>query len=265
MKTLLYCEFTRLWQRRWLWLVVLSSPILAYITGSYFLWLHAIDSSAVSDTLFPIVGLRENLHLICNIVIAAIVATIFTEEFRGGQLRLLFLRRFTRGQIFFSKLIVVYLSVFILLVVLGLSLWGVGELRLPDEENSVRLSLAFKYTILYYLLGYATLVCIGSLFAFIAMYSKNVTYALGICMAYILAALLFDGFYLKLAALFSGIPYIHELISYMLIPYTQRVGLDASFSGVATTNGALLTIFILHVTLFNWLAYRRFVADDYTY
>lgn len=258
MKTLIHCELIRLWQRKWLWLVVLAAPFLAYTTGKYLLW---IDSD-ISSSVFLIVGLHQNLYLICDIVVATLIAAVYTEEFRDGQLRLLFLRRFTRGQIFFSKLLVIYFTIFVLLILLGVSLGIVGALQFPQEEIS-QLPLAFRYAIQYYFLAYMSLVGISSLFSFIAMYSKNVTYAIGTCVAYILAVLLLDGLYLKFASLFSGFSYMHDLFAYLLIPYMQYTGLDASLSGASSTNWAIFTILIVHVTLFTWIAYRRFVADDY--
>lgn len=95
------------------------------------LFLYLKTSVEVLSKVFVIIGLQENLFLICNIAVAALVATLYTEQFRGGQLRLIFMRRFTRGQIFWSKLLVLQVSVLLLLLILGLSLWGVGVWRFP--------------------------------------------------------------------------------------------------------------------------------------
>ncbi|MCP3776486.1 ABC transporter permease [Paenibacillus sp. MZ04-78.2] len=262
MRTLIVCEVEKLVRRKWIWVIFLSAPFLAYTAGSYFLWLNPPDSSSsVSPSLFPMFGLRQNLYFICNIVVAVLVAAVYTEEFRGGQLRFLFLRRYARGQIFFCKLFVIQLCILMLLLAFGISLVAIGIVRLPLELPSLRSALG--YTVEYYILAYASLVGISCVFSFIAMYSKNVTYAIGISLAYVLVSLLFDGLYLKLAALFSYFPYLRDLISYVLVPYMQHTGLHTALSGSESALWAIATVLIVNSFVFTWLAYRRFVADDY--
>lgn len=262
MRALIVCEVEKLFRRMWLWLFFLGAPFLAYMAGSYFLWLHPPDTpSHLSPNLFPIFGLRQNLFFICNIIVAVLVAAVYTEEFRGGQLRFLFLRRYTRGQIFFCKLFVIQLCILMLLLAFGISLVVVGIIRLPQEPS---VHSALGYTVEYYMLAYASLVGISCVFSFIAMYSKNVTYAVGISLAYVLVSLLFDSLYLKFAALFSSFPYLRDLVSYLLVPYMQHTGLHTVLSGSESALGAIATILILYFIVFTWLAYRRFVADDYT-
>ncbi|WP_127484012.1 ABC transporter permease [Paenibacillus ehimensis] len=261
MRPLIYSEFTRLWSQRWLWLVILAAPFLAYLQGSYFIWVSSLGHN-VSSVLFLFQGLREMLFLPCNIAVAALAAAVYTEPFRSGQLRLLFLRRFSKGQIFFSKLFVLQASILLLLLVLGISLAVVGMLRFPQEEAG-RFWPLMGYAFVYYLLAYATLAGISCLFSFIAMYSKNVTLALGVCMTYILVSLLFDGLYLKVASLFSAWPYVRDLLAYGWIPFMQHTGLNEALSGNASVNWAIPTILLLHVVVCSAIAYRRFVAEDY--
>ncbi|KEO78830.1 ABC transporter permease [Paenibacillus polymyxa] len=264
MKTLIYSEFERLYGRKWFWLLILCTPVLAYSTASYFLYLKT--SVEVLSKVFVIIGLQENLFLICNIAVAALVATLYTEQFRGGQLRLIFMRRFTRGQIFWSKLLVLQVSVLLLLLILGLSLWGVGVWRFPYSEGETRqYGELIMYVFQYYAKAFVSLMAIGCLYSYIAMCSKSVTHAIGICTTYNLFSLLFDGLYLKLASLFSHIPYIHDLIVFLFIPYMQYRGLKTSLSGNLSANGAIATVVILYLILFTWGAYRRFTKDDYLY
>lgn len=262
MRTLIYCELSRLWRQRWFWLVILVLPIFAYNTGSYFLWVNSLGDNITSG-LFLIVGLQGNLFLPSNIVVAALAASLFTEEYRSGRLRLLFIRRYTRGQIFVSKLLALHVTVLLLLLVLGICLAVVGFIRFPEEARQWPIVLG--YTAVYYILAYATLAAIGSLFVCIAMYGKQVTFALGACMIYILAALLLDGLYLKFAALFSSLPYVHDVFAFMLIPYLQHTGLNKALSGETSMIWALPAIILPHIIVFTAIAYRRFVADDYVH
>lgn len=78
---------------------LVCTPVLAYIAGNYLL----DDAKAISAGLFMVEGLQVNLYLMCNIAVAAIVAAVFTEEYRGGQLRLLFLRQYSRARIFLAS------------------------------------------------------------------------------------------------------------------------------------------------------------------
>jgi len=263
MRTLIYCELSRLWHQRWFWLVILVLPMFAYITGSHYLWINSLGENITSG-MFLIVGLQENLFLSSNIVVAALAAALFTEEYRSGRLRLLFIRRYTRGQIFVSKLLALHITVLLLLLVLGICLAIVGFVRFP-EEASGRWPIVIGYAAGYYTLAYATLAAIGSLFVCIAMYSKQVTFALGACMIYILATLLLDGLYLKFAALFSGLPYVRDVLAFMLVPYLQHTGLNKALSGETSVIWALPTIILLHIAVFTVIAYRRFVANDYVH
>ncbi|MNW30121.1 ABC-2 family transporter protein [compost metagenome] len=264
MKRLIHSEFERLWKRKWFWLMVLCTPVLAYSTGLYYLRTRNVPVE-VLHLNFIVTSLQENLYLFCNSAVAALAAAVFTEEFQSGRMRLLFMRRFTRGQIFWSKLLVLNVSILLLLIVYALSSQVIAEVwrfsyGLSDTGLSgVRLLLILEY----YGWAFASLLAISSLYCFFAMYSKSVTYAIGICMLYNLASLLFDPLYLKLASFVSHIPYLYDVVIFMVIPYLQHTGLNDSLIGSLSVNGAIATVVSLYLVLFTWGAYRRFVADDY--
>ncbi|MDQ0494085.1 ABC transporter permease [Paenibacillus brasilensis] len=264
MKLLIYSEFERLWKRKWFWLMVLCTPVLAYSTGTFFLR-TLNDPVEILSQSFIVTGLRENLSLICNIPVAALAAAVFTEEFRSGRLRLLFMRRFTRGQIFWSKLLVLNTSILLLLLVFAVSSQVIVEIwKYSYDLNDASLSGFRRLQILeFYGWAFASLLAISSLYCFVAMYSKSVTYAIGICMVYNLGSLLLDPLYLKLASFVSHIPYLYNVVTFMIIPYMQYTGLDNSLIGSLSVNGAIVTVVSLYLILFTWGAYRRFVADDY--
>jgi ABC-type transport system involved in multi-copper enzyme maturation permease subunit len=266
MKLLIYSEFERLWKRKWFWLLILCTPVLAYSTGGYFLRIMKVPMEVLSKS-FMVSGLRENLYLVCNIAVAALVAAVYTEEFRSGQMRLLFMRRFTRGQIFWSKLFVVNTSILLLLVVFAVSSHVIVEVWRFSYVLGYTGFLGGKwiYTFEYYGWAFASLLAISSLYSFIAMCSKSVTYAIGACMTYNLGALLFDGLYLKLASLAPQTSYLHDVIAFLLIPYMQYTGLDGSLEGNGPVNGAITTVVAFYLIFFTWAAYRRFAADDYLY
>lgn len=266
MKSLIYSEFERLWRRKWFWLMVLCTPMLACSTGIYFLRTLKVPVEALSLN-FVVTGLRENLYLACNLAVAALAAIVYTEEFRSGQLRLLFMRRFTRGQIFWSKLLVMNASILFLLIAFAVSSQIVVEVwTLSYHISDAGLTGSHGLRMLkYYGWALASLLAISSFYCFIAMYSKSVTYAIGVCMVYNLGSLLFDSLYLKLVSFVSHIPYVHNVIAFMVVPYMQHTGLDRSLMGNLSVNGAIITVVSLYLIFFTWGAYRRFVTDDYLY
>ncbi|UMR35637.1 ABC transporter permease [Paenibacillus polymyxa] len=264
MKRLLHSEFERLWKRKWFWLMVLCTPVLAYSTGLYYLRTRNVPIE-VLHLNFIVTSLQENLYLFCNSAVAALAAAVFTEEFQSGRLRLLFMRRFTRGQIFWSKLLVLNISILLLLIVYALSSQLIAEVwRFSYDLSDTGLSgVRLLLTLEYYGWAFASLLAISSLYCFFAMYSKSVTYAIGICMVYNLGSLLFDPLYLKLASFVSHIPYLYDVVTFMIIPYLQHTGLNNSLVGSLSVNGAIATVVSVYLILFTWGAYRRFVADDY--
>ncbi|WP_025676729.1 ABC transporter permease [Paenibacillus polymyxa] len=264
MKRLIHSEFERLWKRKWFWLIVLCTPVLAYSTGLYYLRTRNVPIEVLHQN-FIVTSLQENLYLFCNSAVAALAAAVFTEEFQSGRLRLLFMRRFTRGQIFWSKLLVLNVSILLLLIIYALSSQVIAEVwKFSYDLSDIALSGVRLLRILeYYGWAFASLLAISSLYCFFAMYSKSVTYAIGICMVYNLASLLFDPLYLKLASFVSHVPYLYDVVTFMIIPYLQHTGLNNSLIGSLSVNGAIITVVSVYLVLFTWGAYRRFVADDY--
>ncbi|MCG7376552.1 ABC transporter permease [Paenibacillus sp. ACRSA] len=264
MITLLGTEWERLWAKRWTWLLILVVPGLAYLSADYF---ESFQSSTelLSDT-FVLAGLRNNLYFPVNIILAALVATVFTEEYRGGQLRYVFLRHYTRRQIFISKMLLIYILIFLMLVWFSVSLYILGYIMFSHSESLRIPSIEIvAYTIKYYAWAFLSLVGITSLFSFFAMYSKNVTYAMGIGMLYILTSLLIDGLFVRIAASFDSVPILQLSITYMMIPFLQHTGLDEIITDRSNAAIAVVIVITIHFVVFTWSAYRRFVKTDYLY
>ncbi|MCM3042363.1 hypothetical protein M3201_22150 [Paenibacillus motobuensis] len=80
MNALVLSELERLLKNKWIWCLLVCTPILAYVAGNYLL----DSSNVISAGLFMVEGLQVNLYLMCNIAVAAIVGAVFTEEYRGG-------------------------------------------------------------------------------------------------------------------------------------------------------------------------------------
>lgn len=262
MNALTLSELERLLKNKWIWCLLVCTPILAYVAGNYLL----DSSNVISAGLFMVEGLQVNLYLMCNIAVAAIVGAVFTEEYRGGQLRLLFLRSYSRANIFFSKLIVINIMILVLLIVMAISLSIIGLVQFPHEgENQISLVLTIKIIAPYYFMAYLTLMGISCLFSYMALISKNVSFMLGLCVGYVLVTLLFDGLYLYFANLFESGSLIHELVAYALIPYMQHTGLYSALNGNIHSISAMAIILVFYMFVFVWSAYRRFVIDDYLY
>lgn len=84
-------------------------------------------------------------------------------------------------------------------------------------------------------------------------------------MLYILASLLLDGAVIQLAALFSDIPLLELCITYSLIPFLQHTGLNEVIDGNMSVIVAILSVVVVHLIVFLWGAYHRFVRSDYLY
>ncbi|WP_435921940.1 ABC transporter permease [Paenibacillus sp. DYY-L-2] len=259
MKALIISELERLLRNRWTWCLFICAPVLAYVAGSSF----PDGSSKMSAGLFMIEGLQFNLYLMCNIAVAALVAAVFTEEYRGGQLRLLFLRQYSRSRIFFSKLLVINLLILALLIVMGISLAVIGLLQFPHRGENQDSWAVILTIIQYYFMAYLTLSGISCLFSYVALISRNVSYMLGLSVGYVLVALLFDGLYLYFADLFANGTFMHELVAYALIPYMQYTGLYSGLNGNMASIGAMAIILAFYMVVFIWTAHRRFAVDDY--
>lgn len=260
MKALLLSELERLVKNKWTWCLFVCTPILAYVAGNYLL----DRSVAMSAGLFMVEGLQVNLYLMCNIAVAAIVAAVFTEEYRGGQLRLLFLRQYSRAQLFFGKLFVILIVILALLIVMGISLSIIGLIQFPLQgEKHVSLATTLQTIVQYYVMAYLTLVGISCLFTYIALISRNVSFMLGLSVGYVLVALLFDGLYVYVANLFPSGSLGHELVAYAFIPYMQYTGLYQCLNGQVHTIIATAIVLGCYMLVFVWAAYRRFVVDDY--
>jgi hypothetical protein len=264
MITLLGSEWERLWAKRWTWLLILAVPGLAYLSASYFESIQA-NSELLSDT-FVLAGLRNNLYFPVNIILSALVATVFTEEYRGGQLRYVFLRHYTRRQIFISKMLLIYIFIMLMLVCFSISLYITGLFMFSHNESVSMPSLeTIGYTFEYYAWAFVSLIGVTSLFSFFAMYSKNVTYAMGVGMLYILTSLLIDGLFIRIAAIFDSIPFLQLSITFSMIPFLQHTGLNEVIAGNIQAIFAVLFIVLMHFIVFTWGAYRRFVQNDYLY
>jgi len=262
MITLIRAEWERILTKKWVWLLIVAIPCLPYIVAD------TVINMPIHNVLdlYIIYGLSSNIYFPVNILVAALVASIFTEEYRGGQLRLIFIRHYTRRQIFFSKLLTTYLFIFIMLLLFAFSSYLIGQF-VVKEKSALHFSFLFLLgkVLVYYCWAFLSLISIVSLFAFIAMYSKNITFAIGISMLYILLSLLSESLFISFSEYFKSVPYIKAFIMFILIPYLQRDALPLVFVG----NNALLlgiaSILILHIVIFNILAYRQFVHKDYIY
>lgn len=264
MITLFKSEWERLWSKRWTWLLVLAIPGLAYMTARFFESLQ-VDHDTLSE-LFVLIGLRNNLYFPVDIIMSALAASIFTEEYRGGQLKFVFLRQFTRTQIFFSKLLLICVCIVLMLILFAVSLIVIGYFFQFHDNSLLNYSLeAIQYTFVYYGFAFVSLLGISSLFIFISMYSKNVTYAIGGCVIYVLASLLLDGTVIQLAALFSSFPLLELSITYSLIPFLQHTGLNEVIDGNSNAIIAIVSVVVAHLIVFLWGAYHRFVKSDYLY
>lgn len=273
MTSLIYSEFERLWQRKWVWIIFLAIPVVSYFTASYFLWLNSMTSpesmnyTPASKLMFS--GLSLYLPIICNFAVLPFVTTIFTEEFRRGQLRLLFLRQYSRGRIFISKMIVLCTTVLLLLIVFGICMGITGLVRLPAAVGitqgvynpSIATDTIFQDTLKQYLLAYATLLGLCSLTSFIAMYCKDVTYAIGIGFGYIIIPLIFERLIYDFGA--GMPPLLNGIIALVFIPLMQRYGIHHALVGNNFVLVLLLIILLVHIVACVWLAYRRFVYEDY--
>lgn len=192
MKQLIVSEWTRLWQRKVIWLMLLALPIIGYAAAKYYLY----QNSTITPDLphyavmgnFPVLGLAEMLMTAFNLIILIITAMIVTDEYRSGQLRMVMIRTYSYRQIIFSKFIIVISFIFLYLLAYFIICYGIGFITFstPDTypqfytQDRVTFVEGFLYNLKFYGLAFLTLVTISSILFFIAILSHTTTTTLGI-------------------------------------------------------------------------------------
>lgn len=266
MSALFINEISKIYRQKWLWLIVLGILVISYTDVSFFMQGRSVLHPDFFSESLMTYGISSNLYLWCNIFVAVLAASVYTDEFQNGQLRFVFLRRFSKAKIFVSKLLTIYFLLFLLLVFYGIVLCAAGSVQIPIEGYANKQQLivgSALQTLSVYFMAYITLIAICSLFVCLAMYSKNVTYALGFCMIYILFSLLLDGVNTSLAGLFPPSSYFFELFRNITIPYMQYSNLNILFAGSSNSIAAMITLVLLHVAVFTYLSFKKFTRADY--
>ena len=136
---LFQAEWKRLWKRKLLWAIVGVLPVAAFAAALYYEGANGEVSPEVPQYAvvgnFPVLAMAEMLLTLFNLILMALVATLWTEEIRSGQLRLVLLRAQTFSLIWWSKVGVLLGTVVLLLMIFFGFSYLAGYWILPHEDT----------------------------------------------------------------------------------------------------------------------------------
>ncbi len=269
---LLQAEWKRLWKRKLLWGIVGGLPVAAFAAATYYEGANQGGSSAEPQYAvvgnFPVLAMAEMLLTLFNLILMALVATLWTEEIRSGQLRMVLLRVRTFSQLWWAKVGVLLGTVALLMLIfLGFS-YLAGYWLLPHTDTYPLFFRAepvgswegFGYNLQYYGLSFLTLVAFAGFLLLTASLCRTVTGTLGAGMAFLLLSF----FYPELAGYFR--PWFSEeqffQLFYSSLPMIQWEGIVNLLADQPQRAGWLIGVLAGYTCLFGLPAYLWFSRQD---
>lgn len=184
MRRLWLSEWERLWLKKSTWFFFLSIW-MTQVVGIWVLWGDYLQKESGSTVYlyserFIIESLILQLISIYPIVLLFMTVSMFTEEYRTGQLRMILQRAFAKQEIFLVKgSVLVSLAGLILMVHAVISvIIGFFLFRIKEELAFGSLVEQLSMSLGYYGLGYLSLIALLSVFMLIAVSSFSTTTAL---------------------------------------------------------------------------------------
>lgn len=271
MMRLLYAEWYRLSRRKLVWVMVLALPLAAFAAASYY---EGANNSVSPDAPqyavfgnFPVLAISEMIYLFDALLIA-LVATIWTDEIRSGQLRLVLLRVSTFSRLWWAKTgVLLGTMLLFLLLYLGCS-YLAGYLMLPHADS---FSLFYRaapvdfwegllYNLQYYGVAYLTLVSLAGFLILMGSVCRTVTGALGASMGFLFFSFLYPYVMGYFQPLFGDEMYIR--IFFTSIPMIQWEGIVQLLADQPQWVGWMTGILVAYPLVFGILAYHSFSRQD---
>lgn len=250
---LLAAEWYRLWKRKLVWAMVLALPLAAFASATYYQGANASVSPDLPQYAvvgnFPVLAIAEMIYFF-DLLLIALVATIWTEEIRSGQLRMVFIRTPDFHRIWWAKIGVLLGTVLLfLLLYLGCS-YVAGYFLLPHTEQfplfyragQVGVWEGVWYNLQYYGIAFLTLVSFAGFLILMGSICRTVTGALGAGMSFLLFSFMYPyvaGYFIPLIG-----EEVYQKIFLSSLPMIQWEGIVHLLSdhpiGVGWMTGVLL-------------------------
>lgn len=265
-----------MFSRKLIWLLYLAIPLSAFGALQYHLKRNhevGITSPEYSSVYtFPVNALHEMLPFFFNLFLLVLIVLSVTEEYRGGELRLILIRQYSKAEVFFAKLGAVWLLLLAGLLLFYLSSQIIGWLALTKvnaiylfyHQETFSVSEVFFYIIKFYLLTLVTLSVLIFVFFWIAIISPRVTVAMGLGIGYLFLSITFD--------IIMGIIQTHvnspNLLVLFLMNFTiTRVEFQGIHLMLANPFNFMFFSLVLavYLLLFGMLSFFYFTKKDYYY
>lgn len=271
---LIQSEWGRMWKRKIVWFLYLMIPV-AVLAALKFSNQNNLNVSKQSPEFtvannFQVTALHEMVIIFFNLFLLFLVVQTLCEEHRSGQLRMILLRSYTKGQVLCAKFLNVLLMLFAALLLFFVLSGGVGYCLLEHQsevylfymDQPVSPEHAFFYTCVFYFYNFCCLATLCSVFMLIALYSPRVSVAMGMGIGFILLSLFYDTALNMLSSQpFSG-RWV-KFISYFSLTKVEIEGVHLMTANFASGSFLFVIVFIVYFGLFGGITYRRFVIGDY--
>lgn len=271
---LLISECERLLSRKLIWLLYLAIPLSAFGALQYNLKRNhevRITSPEYSSVYtFPVNALHEMLPLFVNLFLLVLIVLSVTEEYRGGELRLILIRLYSKAEVFFAKLGAILLLLLAGLLLFYLSSQIIGWLALSKvdaiylfyHQEIFSVSEVFFYTIQFYLLAFVTLTVLSFVFLWIAIISPRVTVAMGLGIGYLLVSIIFDNIMGSIQAHVNSPDLLALFLMNLTITRVEYQGIHLMLAHPSMFMFFSLVLAV-HLLLFGVLSFFHFARKDY--
>lgn len=265
-------EWQRLWGRKVTWLLFAAVPVMVFAAARYFQQANErTDPNLPQYSVFGnfgVLSFEEMLMTAFNMFVIMLTAFVVTDEYRSGRLRMVMLRAYSFGQIFWAKTSIVLLTLFMLVVFyfvvsLVAGYWmfpHISEFPLFYRSQTVGFWGGFGYSLAFYALGFLCLIAMTGVMLFIAVTSHTTTTAIGTGIGFYLLSL----FYPFVSGYFA--PFIGEDV-YMKVmlsslPMIEWQGLVLILADTPQYCGWIVGTLVLYTFVFGGLAYLAFTRKD---
>ncbi|MBE9913903.1 ABC transporter permease subunit [Paenibacillus donghaensis] len=277
MMALLHSEWERLWKRKIAWMFLIAIPLIILATAKYYtghnLTVPSESPEYTTAENFPVMAMIEQLIVVFNVVALVLLTMSFTEEYRSGQLRLIMLRAYSSGQLFWAKWLAFALMMALFFLVYLLASLACGYIFFQSSsrqilfyyDHSIASGEMVLYTLRYYGVAYATIVGMASVFIGIGAAARSSTAAIGLGMGFLLCSLgyplIFD-----MANRVLGLE-LPAMLRYLSLTEIQFSGIAVMMSSTDVIKamhpgGWMACILALYMVVFTAAAHLIFTKSD---
>lgn len=272
MMRLFISEWQRLWKRKSTWLMFAAIPLIVYAAGSYFQKANEQTSSTLPQYSvfgnFSILSFEEMLVTVFNFMVIILAALIVTDEYRSGQLRMVMLRAYTFGKLFWAKGAVLTGLLFLFTCFYFVCSYVAGFFMFPHAE---RFPLFYRsemadmwgglvYNLAFYGLGFLSLLVFVCVMLLISVAGHTTTTTIGVGLGFYLFSLMYPYVCSYFQPLFGNEVYMK--IFFSSIPMIQWQGIVFMLAEQPRYVGWIVGVLCFYLFVFGGAAYVLFTRKD---